>query len=113
MNEKIAHSLGVSTDQRRLFVSKNGHIGLAPAKTEPGDLIFAIKGCRTPHTLRMVLEKREDSDTDPCNSPFLKDRFRLVGDCYLDGFMDSRLDDLFREQPEVFGNSGWHEIDIV
>ena len=58
-------------ERRRIFRTSQGYIGIAPAVAERGDLVYMIKGCRTP----LVLRKAND------------DKFILVGDCYLHGFM--------------------------
>ncbi len=113
IEEATERHLAVSTERRRLFISREGFIGLAPVEAEQGDVIFAIKGCRTPHVLRLTFPASPDLDTDSDNSAPAAAQFRLVGDCYLDGFMDVELDDMFRDHPEVWDGDGWQGIDIV
>ncbi|CAG8977013.1 hypothetical protein HYALB_00008871 [Hymenoscyphus albidus] len=38
--------------RRRLFITKNGRIGLGPPKTQPGDRVYVLLGGRTPFILR-------------------------------------------------------------
>ncbi|CAN9084529.1 unnamed protein product [Alternaria alternata] len=38
--------------QRRLFITKNGHIGIGPVDAQPHDVVFIISGCNFPITLR-------------------------------------------------------------
>ncbi|KAH8643121.1 hypothetical protein IG631_00584 [Alternaria alternata] len=38
--------------QRRLFITKNGHIGIGPVEAQPHDVIFIISGCNFPIMLR-------------------------------------------------------------
>ena len=38
--------------QRRLFITRNGHIGIGPVDAQPHDVVFIISGCNFPITLR-------------------------------------------------------------
>jgi hypothetical protein len=38
--------------QRRLFITKNGRIGIGPVDAQPHDVVFIISGCNFPITLR-------------------------------------------------------------
>lgn len=51
--------------QRRLFVSRNGHIGIGPVNAQPDDVVFIISGCNFPIALR----PRDD-------------KFAVVGEAY-------------------------------
>ncbi|KAK0510554.1 hypothetical protein JMJ35_006986 [Cladonia borealis] len=57
---------------RFLFTTVDGYIGLAPIATKPGDEVCILLGCQTPLVLR------------PCGDGYHK----VVGDCYIDGFME-------------------------
>ncbi|USP80387.1 hypothetical protein yc1106_07661 [Curvularia clavata] len=57
----------------RLMSSYKGRVGTVPAKATTGDLVCILYGCSVP----MLLRKREDEE-----------RFTIVGECYLDGFMN-------------------------
>jgi hypothetical protein len=62
----------------RLMVTRNGCIGMAAEKARKRDLVCVLFGCSVPVVLR-------DSDQG--------DGFTLVGECFLDGYMDgSRLE---------------------
>jgi hypothetical protein len=57
--------------QRRLFVTKNGHVGIGPVNAQPHDIVFIISGCNFPITLR----PRDD-------------KFAVVGEAYIHGYMN-------------------------
>lgn len=66
-----------STACRRLFVTKNGYIGLAPSPAQEGDLICVLLGCGVP-----VILRREG------------DHYIFIGVCYTHGTMDGEAIDL-------------------
>ncbi|PQE14200.1 heterokaryon incompatibility protein [Rutstroemia sp. NJR-2017a BVV2] len=57
----------------RLMVSRNGCMGMVSEKAMKGDLVCVLFGCSVPVLLR-------ESDSG--------DSFSLVGECFLDGYMD-------------------------
>ena len=57
---------------RSFFTTNDGYIGLAPIATKPGDQVCILLGCQSPLVLR------------PCGDG----SHRVVGECYIDGFMD-------------------------
>ena len=57
---------------RLLFTTNEGHIGLAPKATKPDDQVCILLGCQTPLVLR----------------PNGAWGHKVVGECYIDGFMD-------------------------
>ena len=63
-----------ATSSRRLLITQNGHICLGPADTRISDVIFYLKGGKTPFVLR-------DEEGTTTNR-------HLVGDCYIQGMMD-------------------------
>ncbi|ERF68901.1 hypothetical protein EPUS_04553 [Endocarpon pusillum Z07020] len=65
---------------RRFFASKGGKIGWSPQSARPGDEICVFFGCTMPFVVRRV-EDRTKQDN----------RYRLVGACYMDGFMDGEV----------------------
>ncbi|KAK5635402.1 hypothetical protein RRF57_011114 [Xylaria bambusicola] len=60
---------------RRFFVTKEGHFGLGPQVMNSDDQIFFPLGCNYPLVLR------------PTDEYGKYRRYRVVGACYLDGFM--------------------------
>jgi hypothetical protein len=76
---------------RAIFVTNRGHIGLSYDKMEEGDEIWALHGGLVPFILR--------------NQQGGPDDFRaMVGDCYLDGYMDGEAYDKPREVRRVVLN---------
>ncbi|KAH9203959.1 heterokaryon incompatibility protein-domain-containing protein [Leptodontidium sp. 2 PMI_412] len=63
-------SAGLTMNRRRLFVSQDNLVGLAPACAELGDVICVLLGCRYPVVLR-----RKGG------------HYLLVGEAYMDGYM--------------------------
>ncbi|KAI0969273.1 heterokaryon incompatibility protein-domain-containing protein [Xylaria arbuscula] len=59
---------------RCFFLTKNNRLGMGTGFMLPGDQIVVPLGCRTP-----IIIREEDKR---------RGRFRLVGDVYLDGYMD-------------------------
>ena len=64
--------VAASIKGRSFFTTADGYIGLAPIATKPDDEVCVLLGCQTPLVLR------------PCGDGFHK----VVGECYIDGFMD-------------------------
>ncbi|KAI0440071.1 heterokaryon incompatibility protein-domain-containing protein [Xylaria telfairii] len=69
----------------RLMVTSKGLIGLAPEKAMKGDLVCVLFGCSVP-----VLLRQSSGD----------ETFILVGECFVDGFMEGEAlkQDSFRER---------------
>ena len=65
------HAMTFQRD-RRPFLSNSGHVGLAPARAEPGDCICIIFGSPVPYILRSSTEGE----------------FVLIGEAYAYGIMD-------------------------
>ena len=61
-----------ATRNRRLFVTEEGHVGLGPLLTRPGDLVCILFGSPVPFVLRAVEGGR----------------VVLVGECYCHGVME-------------------------
>jgi hypothetical protein len=68
---RLIDTTGVMTMKRRLLVSKNGHIGMAPPEAQKGDLLFVLTGCSVP----VVLRKQKSS-------------YSFVGEAFVYGFMN-------------------------
>jgi hypothetical protein len=75
---------------RRIFVSRNGRVGLEYASVEAGDGVYVFSGGRVPFVLRMSLEQ--------------SDAFELVGECFLDGGLEGET---------LNGESRWSTINVV
>jgi len=70
----IKYALG-----RRLFVSKDGYLGLAPPDAQKGDRVAVLYGANVPFILR-----KTDS------------KFQVVGESYVHGLMDGEAVDMWR-----------------
>ena len=65
---------------RRLYTTSKGYIGFGPMSTQVGDEVWIICDARTPFVLHPQPENS--------NVPKAVKQFQLVGETYLDGFMD-------------------------
>ncbi|KAJ4287344.1 hypothetical protein N0V90_012742 [Kalmusia sp. IMI 367209] len=82
--ERIAamdSSIMAATLSRRLFFTRQGDIGLAPADTRPGDEIYYIAGGKAPFILRHLDDGRVE-------------HYHVVGDCYVLGMNDETPPDV-------------------
>lgn len=70
-----------SMSGRAFFRTKEGHMGMCYPNARPGDEVWVLAGGKVPFLLRPF-----DDTVDTTETPA---RIRkLIGDCYLDGFMD-------------------------
>jgi Heterokaryon incompatibility protein (HET) len=65
-----------TTHSRRLFMCANGSLGIGPADTRAGDLLFVLAGGTQPYVLRAAKRKL--------------DLYSVVGECYVDSIMDGQ-----------------------
>lgn len=65
---------------RRFFIAENGYYGLGPHNMQPQDKIAVLFGARVPFILR----------------PF-GNRWKLVGECYVNGIMHGEAIDMWRK----------------
>lgn len=61
---------------RRLIVTNEGHIGMAPSRAKKGDIICVLLGCSIPACLR----KREADAS-----------YEFIGECYVHGLMNGEI----------------------
>lgn len=76
----IRASIIRATSGRRLFITKQGFIGLGPEFTREGDSIAVFLGGSTPFVLRGNHASGIDQQT-----------WLLMGDCYVHGWMDGEM----------------------
>ena len=68
---EFATSFQGGTNNRRFFITREGHMGLGPRNIEPGDVVCILLGAQVPFVLRAV-----------------NDHYVLLGECYCHGIMD-------------------------
>jgi Heterokaryon incompatibility protein (HET) len=80
--ERLSAALeaGLMMNQRRLFFSRDGFVGLGPWNTTKGDIICVLLGCRSP----VVLRKENE-------------HYVLIGEAYIEGFMNGEAMDALRD----------------
>lgn len=69
---------------RRIFITKLGYIGLGPEFARPGDKVVVFLGAAIPFVVRAV-----------------HDKFHLLGEAYCDGIMDGEILDVRAEETIV------------
>jgi hypothetical protein len=79
---------------KRLFISKRGYIGLAPASAKVGDVIGVLYGSRVPHILRRLHDEGVKAKTGEF-------RCTLVGDAYVHGLMRGEAANLRAADPSL------------
>ncbi|KAF5585567.1 heterokaryon incompatibility (het-6OR allele) [Fusarium pseudocircinatum] len=84
---KYASLLGTYASQRRVFLTDEGHIGLAFASALVGDSVWVVSSCPVP----LLLRPRADGT------------YQLIGDSYVHGIM----------QGEAVKDNGWEEITMT
>jgi len=66
--------------ERRLFITREGYIGLCPPYVKQGDLMYVVPGVSTPIMLRQ--QKNIIAPTGSAKE------YQLVGECYAHGLMN-------------------------
>jgi hypothetical protein len=67
----LAHTMAIFG--RRLIITDQGYVGIAPGAAKVGDHIFFLQGARVPFVLRQTESQ---------------DEYTLIGECYVHGHMD-------------------------
>ncbi|KAJ5065955.1 heterokaryon incompatibility protein-domain-containing protein [Bipolaris maydis] len=78
------HLLQSNIYGRAFFLTKKGYIGLGLPSTLPGDLVWVLRGGKTPFVLRRAMQRVGGQDIRDITQL----SFYLIGDCYLQDFMD-------------------------
>ena len=73
----------IQTDMHRLYVTREGHLGVGPCTLSVGDHIFIVRGARVPLVLRPI----EDNSLAASSSSLCREYY-YVRRCYLHGYMD-------------------------
>ncbi|KAL6890813.1 heterokaryon incompatibility domain-containing protein [Trichoderma evansii] len=78
--DSLPSRLNDTTDPRkmrkRLMVTEQGFVGMAPSQAKKDDIVCVLYGCRVPVLLRSY-----------------GDHYKFIGECYVDGFMDGEIFD--------------------
>lgn len=67
---------------RQMFITSGGYIGLGPQSLKCGDGVAILSGGSTPFVLRESIFSGQGTT---------KSRWRIVGDCYVHGWMDGEM----------------------
>lgn len=82
---------------RTYIITKSGYIGIGPGFAEAGDAICIFDGACTPFVLRKVSGNELVPDELPATGQKDPDRdherWKIIGECYLHGFMNNEVVD--------------------
>jgi len=85
------------SNRRTYIITKSGYTGIGPRFAEAGDAICIFDGARTPFILRKVsgneLVPDELPETGRKDPDLDRERWKIIGDCYLHGFMNNEVVD--------------------
>jgi hypothetical protein len=76
---------------RSYIITKSGYIGVGPNNATTGDVVAIFSGAETPFVLRKVELDDSSQATLSLNGNPNEQRWRIVGTCYLHGFMDNEV----------------------
>ena len=82
----------IDCNSESYFRTTNGHTGLCPSGAKKGDIAVVFHGAAVPFLLREI------STDSHGGSP----RYHLIGECYLNGFMDGRAVDEKVDNNDVY-----------
>jgi hypothetical protein len=92
----IGAIISANFQTKTFFVTRGGYFGLCPQNVSPGDHAYVFLGSKIPFICRL------SENTESMEGPSLS-YYRLIGDCYVHGFMDGEaLDDKNREQNMIY-----------
>ncbi|TID21403.1 HET-domain-containing protein [Venturia nashicola] len=77
-------TIAITARHRRLFVTKQGYLGMGPASTQVDDDVYVLLGSRVPFVTRKSSSTIEVGDL---STP----RISLIGECYVHGIMDGEI----------------------
>ena len=69
----------VRKKSRRLMVTREGHVGMAPCRARPGDTVAVLFGCSIPLVLRRV---------------GMREAWQVIGEAYVHDFMNGEVEKL-------------------
>ncbi|KAK9772844.1 putative Heterokaryon incompatibility domain-containing protein [Seiridium cardinale] len=98
-------------ERRRLFLTLNGYLGLAPDIVREGDIVAVLSGGDVPFLLRPFTEDGIDQASTGTslrpknNDPSAKTPtgYRLVGECFVHGLMAGEAVDAVKSQASLSG----------
>lgn len=77
-------------ERRRLFLTPNGFLGLAPDTVREGDMLAVLSGGDTPFLLRPIREDERLPEVGEIPSA-QSNRYLLVGECFMHGLMQGEV----------------------
>ena len=91
---------------RNLFITESGYIGLGPWDLRQGDAVAVFDGAESPCVLRQADDTRSPkahNKSDKHSKLGNEEKWEILGDCYLHGFMDNEaLDPKYAEKQQTF-----------
>ena len=85
-DKSVSYATALTDTGRCMYMTAKGHLGMCYRVVEPGDEVWILQGGKVPFILRPC---KDDAEGEASRSELGADcPYTLVGDCYLDGFMD-------------------------
>ncbi|PMD25997.1 HET-domain-containing protein [Hyaloscypha hepaticicola] len=85
------HALFETAEEFSYFITKSGYIGVGPNNAMARDVVAIFSGASTPFVLRKVELDDSSQATPSLTGNPDGQRWRIVGHCYLHGFMDNEV----------------------
>ncbi|KAJ4217218.1 hypothetical protein NW759_009165 [Fusarium solani] len=74
-------------EQRRLFITQNGQLGVGPSVVAPGDRVCVVFGSPVPFVLSECTTCNDDTGGNQVLDPISSRTWRYLGDAYVHGIM--------------------------
>jgi hypothetical protein len=74
--------------ERRLAVTDEGYVGMAPDHARKGDIVCMLYRCSIPVVLRKKYMSREQNNDREGESVTQDETYEFIGECYLHGFVN-------------------------
>ncbi|KAK0103785.1 hypothetical protein ONS95_005787 [Cadophora gregata] len=90
-NERFFAKVQTHCYGRALFITEDGHLGLAPEATRPGDLVTVLLGCDSAMVLRPVTSPQFPPSSPPPSSPRHQhqSQYKVIGESYTHAHMNA------------------------
>ncbi len=76
---------------RTLIITKSGYIGIGSPYAKAGDIVSVFNGASIPCVLRKTLHDESVSVGEPVSGKRDFERWEIIGNCFLHGFMDNEV----------------------
>jgi hypothetical protein len=89
--DPYTYTLIAAAHRRSYLITNSGYIGVGPDNAMAGDVVAIFSGASAPYVLRKVELDGPGQATPSLTGNPVEQRWRIVGSCYLHGFMDNEV----------------------